>query len=133
MQVRPRATLVHPVNIEELEEEEGMEQRYVKAQAIWKDAKEEEVFEEGVRTSTKVKMLTKVQPSAMEINMSVPSAIKREDVQPSWIEPHLWTKVFAFQILTDLCGYIQNKIMISMLRGWRIGRTSMKKKNGLLM
>jgi hypothetical protein len=78
MQVRPRVTLVDPVNIEELEEEEGVEQQYVKAQAMQKDAKEEEVFKAGVRTSTKVKMLTKVQPSAMEINMSVPSAINKK-------------------------------------------------------
>jgi hypothetical protein len=55
-----------------------------------------------------------------------------EKTQSSWTEPHFWTKVFAFQILNDLCGYRRNKTMINMLRGWRIGKTLVNRNNGLL-
>jgi hypothetical protein len=44
----------------------------------------------------------------------------------------LWRKVFAFQILNDSHGYKQNKTMIGMLKGWKIGRILMRKKTWLL-
>jgi hypothetical protein len=59
------------VNIQKLEENEGVEQRSIDAQAMQKDAEEEKVFTTGVQPSTEVEMSTKVQPSVMEIDMSV--------------------------------------------------------------
>jgi hypothetical protein len=42
----------------------------VEAQVAQKDTKEEDVFEEGVQPSTTVQTSTKMQPGAMEIDMS---------------------------------------------------------------
>jgi hypothetical protein len=56
VQIRPKATSMDSVNVEEVEEDKGVEQWFVEAQAAQKDAKEDEVFE------------ARVQPSAMEIN-----------------------------------------------------------------
>jgi len=64
-----------------------------------------------------------VQPSAMEINMSGPSSIEVRIHATIMDRATLLDKVFTFQILTDLCGYRQNITMISMVKGWRIGRT----------
>jgi hypothetical protein len=68
----------------------------------------------------------------MEIDMSALGAIKPKSCTTIMDRAHLWTKAFTFQILTDLCGYKQNRTMISMLKGHRIGRTLVKRKSGLL-
>jgi hypothetical protein len=43
---------------------------------VQKDIEDEEISEVGMQSSIKVQMLTKVQPSAMEIDMNAPSFIK---------------------------------------------------------
>ncbi len=62
--------------IEELEEDEGEEQRFIEAQATQKDVEEEEVFVVGMQRSIEVQASTKVQPSVMEIDMNVPGVIE---------------------------------------------------------
>ncbi len=62
--------------IEELEENKVVEKQFVESQAMQKDTKEEDIVEARMQPSTKVQTLTEVQPNAMEINMSVPRAIK---------------------------------------------------------
>jgi hypothetical protein len=51
VQVGPRATSVDLVNIEKLEEDEGVEQRSVDTQIVQKDIKDEVVFEVGMQPS----------------------------------------------------------------------------------
>lgn len=58
VQVGLKATSVDLVNIEELEEDKSVEQWFVEAQAMQKDAKEEQVFDVGVQPSIEVHMPT---------------------------------------------------------------------------
>ncbi len=53
-QTRPRATLVDPVCIEELEEDEVEEQHFMEAQIVQKDAREENIVAKEEQLSTKV-------------------------------------------------------------------------------
>ncbi len=57
---------------------------------------------------------------------------KCEQFQPCWTQQHYWKEVFAFRILTDSCGYKQSRIMTSMLKAKKIGKTLVKRKNGLI-
>ncbi len=57
-QIGPRVTSMDLVYIEESKEDEVMEQQFVEAQAMQKDAKEEDVIEAKMQPSTKVQTLT---------------------------------------------------------------------------
>jgi hypothetical protein len=76
-------------------------------------------------------VIAKTQQRAMKIERHESEAIAQRKCAILNI-PTLLEKGIKISILSDSCGHIQNKTMIGMLNGWKIGRILLRKNIGLL-